>query len=146
MDEILYKQKVFSIPISPNVTQFFKYNNHLQYVKNEKGEEYPLPYQLYICKSDYDNLSKTEFEQNELTTIEHPKLCNAFYFTSDPTNNVFIDNLQRFSCFIVKCLYIEEDFSNANDEMILAASTIYFHENTVQFWCIKNITQFTIIP
>ena len=148
MDEILYKKHVFSIPISPNVTQFFKNNKNMQYVKNEDGEEYPLPHQLYICKKNtyYNNLSKTEFEQNGIITIDNDEICDAFYFTSEAINSVFINGLQRFACFIIKCVYID-DILNVNDELVLGASTIYFHdENRLQLWCVKNITHFTIIP
>jgi hypothetical protein len=148
MDEILYKKKVFSIPISPNVTQFFKINKHMRYVKNEDGEEYPLPHQLYICKknTNYNNLLKTEVEQNGIITIDNNEMCNAFYFTSEAINYVFINGLQRFACFIINCVYID-DILNVDNELILGASTIYFHdENKLQLWCVKNITQFTIIP
>lgn len=95
---------------------------------------------------------------------EHPVLGYGYYFTSEPLANTSdINKLQRFSCFIVSCYYMVNigsqtgspslnsgEFASSEEnkevmENILAASSIYFIENGVQYWFIKNISHFTKI-
>lgn len=168
IDEILYKGKIYSTPVDNTISQLFKDNHFLQEIKNNKGSPYPFPMQLYMCKlvdGEYENVRKGA--DTWLSTIEHPFLSKAYFFSSDPVIESDTESLQRFICFIVRGLYIEKDISAANQEEldrdnnnsthlteeekiklsndILYASTIYFHEKGLQMWAVKNIAHFTEI-
>lgn len=174
MDEIIYKRKYGDFSISDHTFDLFKKEGIFRNVFSLDDRSFPMPFQLYLCKSS-ENEEKMEYSNvligEPLTMIDHPTFGYGYYFTSEPLpNTTDINKLQRFSVFIVKCFYVwnlskinlrnettrntditgptEEFYQEENDEFVenvLAANSIYFHENNVQFWCVKNISHFTKI-
>jgi hypothetical protein len=154
IDELVYKTTIFEKPVHPSIFRFFDKNDHLTKVYTTNGNSFPFPFQVYLCKKDenideYVNVEKTN--GSAYPVIEHPYYGPAFYFTGDPIKKTGVENLKRFSCFIVRCLYLlkdiatddikEEDLKDYINSKI-AASTFYFHENDIQLWGIKNILHF----
>lgn len=181
IDEIVYKKLIYSTPINEIVTSFFNKNDFLTkiYLLNEDDDgelEVLFPFQLYLCNYKdgvYSNVektvtplnspSKTEDDDYGLTILniepfEHPFLGLAYFFSTFPINKYDTENLKRYSCFMVKELYLKKDINLVkedivNDEIetveedftkddIIGASTVYFHENELQLWAIKNIIHF----
>ena len=157
MDEILYKKKIYSTSINENVTNLFKKNIYLSkiyLIDNSESEiEVLFPFQLYLCnytEGEYLNIKKETVELNHIEQIEHPLLGMAYYFSTYPIKEYESENLKRFSCFMVNDLYIKNDIIEFEEEEkekikddVLSASTIYFYENELQLWGIKNMIHFT---
>jgi hypothetical protein len=172
MDEIIYKRKYGDFAISDHTFDLFKKESIFRNVFSLDDRSFPMPFQLYLCKSSENEEKYSNVLIGEpLTMIDHPIYGYGYYFTSEPLPDTpDINKLQRFSVFIVKCFYVWnlsktnlrnqttpisdktgplEDLSQEeNDEFVenvLAANSIYFHENNVQFWSVKNISHFTKI-
>ena len=151
IDEILYKKTIYDSDINPIICEFFKKNRELTKLKSIDNMIYPIPFQLYLCEyadETYKNISK--HNTNPYKTMEHSLFSRSYYFTSDYLNDEpFI--LKRFCCFIVNCLYVlddiitelldEEEKQNIKNKSV-GASTVYFHENNIQLWGIKNNLHF----
>jgi hypothetical protein len=149
LDEILYKKIVYSTPVDPVLTDFFKKNNELCNLKTLENQIYPFPFQLYLCNftDEYENI-RLDNPQKYLS-FEHPFFGIAYYFSTSPIVNTDVSSLKRFSCFITNGLYIkgnlddlEEDEKEKYRNQIITASSFYFHENLLQLWGIKNISHF----
>lgn len=157
IDEILYKKKIYSTSINENVTNLFKKNLFLSKIylinENESEIEVLFPFQLYLCnysEGEYLNIKKETVEMNHIEQIEHPLLGMAYYFSTYPIKEYESENLKRYSCFMVNDLYIKNDIIELEEEEkekikedVLSASTIYFYENELQLWGIKNMIHFT---
>lgn len=150
IDEIVFKQKIRSIRINPLYYRFFKNNKKLLYLKN--GDTVlPFPFQLYMCKKNQDN-TLTNIQNGEIiSTIEHEVFGPSYIFTTEPYGENIENNI-RISCFIIKSIYYLQDIAEKpienntkKEEDILYASTIYYHENGIQYWSIKNNNHFTIL-
>lgn len=157
IDELVYKTTIFEKPVNSSIVRLFDKNDYLTKVYTTNGNSFPFPFQTYLCKNSSDittpvryvNVEKSDTSNDQM--IEHSFYGPAFYFTGDPIQKTKVENLKRFSCFIVRCLYLlqdieideikEEDFKEYQKSKI-AASTFYFHENGVQMWGIKNILHF----
>ena len=171
VDEVFYKQKIYSVPIDPIILSFFYKNIRFIDLMSYDDEDKRLkfPFQLYLCKLEneqYENVKKGEPTQ----PFEHPFFGYSYYFSSNPldSDTTNIDELIRFNCFTFRNLYImnnsitelseqEKEYykkgietNNAEInpylptiENIQEASTISFLENGVQLWSIKNILHFT---
>jgi len=149
IDEIVYKKIIYSTPVNEIVTNFFKQNKQLCSIKTIDDKIYPFPFQLYSCKftDEYENISIESPEK--YPSYEHSFFGIAYYFTTLPIINSNVETLKRYACFIINGLYIKGDINELQEEereeyqkQILPASTIYFHENNLQLWGIKNISQF----
>jgi len=149
LDEILYKKTIYSTPVDPVVTDFFKKNNELCNLKTPENQVYPFPFQLYLCNftDEYENIRLDN--PQKYVSVEHPFFGIAYYFTTLPIVNTDVSLLKRFSCFITNGLYIKGDIDNLEEEekekyrnQIITASSFYFHENLLQLWGIKNISHF----
>jgi len=149
IDEIVYKKIIYSTPVNELITDFFKQNKQLCSIKTLDDKLYPFPFQLYSCKftDEYENILIENPEK--YSSYEHSFLGIAYYFTTLPIINSNVESLKRFACFIINGLYIKGDIDELQEEekeeyqkQILPASTIYFHENNLQLWGIKNISQF----
>jgi hypothetical protein len=156
IDELLYKKKIYSTQVNPVISTFFKDNKNISRLQSLDDYIYPFPFQLYMCNftDEYENIRKDDVIDSDYQTIDHPFLRTAYYFTSYPIfDNEQTEQLQRYVCFIINGLYLMKDISTemTDDEKpeyedkILAASTIYFHENDLQLWGVKNIGHFTKI-
>ena len=157
IDEILYKKKIYSTSINENVTNLFKKNSYLSKIylmdNNESEIEVLFPFQLYLCnysEGEYFNITKETVEMNHIEQIEHFLLGMAYYFSTYPIKEYESENLKRYSCFMVNDLYIKNDIIDFEEEEkeklkddVLSASTIYFYENELQIWGIKNMIHFT---
>lgn len=157
IDELVFKQKIYDIPVHQDTIRFFKKNPQLRYIQTIDSYEYPFPFQLYMYKienNEYKTVIRSSDPNNSyIIPSEHTHLGTAYYFTANPIN-IPADTCKRFCGFIVKCIYdivIKEDQLFYEDlpidkikfeEKILNASTVYFHENGVQYWGIKNNTHF----
>ena len=149
IDEIVYKKIIYSTPVNELITDFFKQNKQLCSIKTIDDKLYPFPFQLYSCKftDEYENILIENPEK--YSSYEHSFFGIAYYFTTLPIINSNVESLKRYACFIINGLYIKGDINELQEEekeeyqkQILPASTIYFHENNLQLWGIKNISQF----
>ena len=137
----------------------------------EPDKPLSFPLQLYLCKLEngqYENVKKNQATQYQM--FEHPYFGYAYYFTTFPLDDTNVDELVRFVCFTKRISYMKKDTITGlteeekeyykrgieNKETTLTAllptienlqtaSTIYFIENGVQFWSVKNILHFTEI-
>ena len=169
VDEVFYKQKIYSTPIDPVISSFFYKNIRFIDLMSADDEDKRLkfPFQLYLCKLEneqYENVKKGE----PIQQFEHPFFGYSYYFSTYPLDESNIDELIRFNCFTFRNLYImnnsitelseqEKEYykkgietNNAEInpylptiENIQEASTISFLENGAQLWSIKNILHFT---
>lgn len=156
IDELVFKQKIYDVPVNKNIINFFKENNELRYIQSDNGNDYPFPFQLYMCKIENELTHYISKDSKDLyVPSEHSVFGSAYYFSNNPDNEM--NTYKRFSCFIVKCVYdirlkddqlyyndelIDEDKTKFND-IILSASSFYFHEKDIQYWGIKNNLHFT---
>jgi hypothetical protein len=263
IDEIIYKKKINNLDIDDDVINLFYRENKFKTIHSLEDQAFPIPFQLYLCKSENlssqstanwsfssltssdksinssESITDPNYKNNLSNTVigepiepyEHPILGYGYYFTSEPLpNTVDVTKLQRFSCFIVNCFYMfnlsktpfsgleheqnelhqpstkdgyfssiyskesanvpsqktanwlsttfrsEDPLNNSvNDddiiktsstflrtsedgkysevekdnneilENILSSPSIYFNENGIQYWCIRNISHFTKI-
>lgn len=161
IDELVFKQKIYDTPVHKDTILFFKKNPRLRYIQTIDSYEYPFPFQLYMYKIETNNETETKYKtvlnddpkNSDIIPSEHTHLGSAYYFSTDPIN-MPADKCKRYCCFIVKCIYdivlqadqiVYEDLLIDKiqlEEKILSASTIYFHENNIQYWGIKNNTHF----
>lgn len=151
IDEILFKQMIYSTPVDPVVWKLFLKYKFLRAIKNAQGYELPCPFQLYMCKIVNDEFANFTINDLQYQPFSHQLGGTAYYFTTDPLSNTEnVDQLMRYACYIVKCLYIEKDIDTELDDedkhvysdQILAASTVYFQQSGIQFWAVKNILHF----
>jgi hypothetical protein len=122
-----------------------------------------------MCKrndqNEYENIYLDETAPDSKSLIheklDHDIFGRNYYFTTDPISDNVV-NLKRFSTFIDNSLYVlnifkpieDIDFkTNEEDEYDESIklktekdySSIYFFENGLQLWCIKNLSRFTQI-
>ena len=150
IDEIVYKKIIYSTPVDPTVSDFFKKNKQLCNIKTTENQVYPFPFQLYLCdfkEGEYENIRSDNTQT--YVYFEHPFFGIAHYFTTLPIMNTDVPSLKRFSCFITNGLYIKGDIDSLEEEekekyqnQLITASSFYFHENLLQLWGIKNISHF----
>jgi aspartate 1-decarboxylase len=202
IDEIIYRKTINGFNINDDVIDLFNKQKYFKTIFSLENRSFPNPFQLYLCKNDKEMASNEPNETLVLSNVlvgepilpfEHPLLGYGYFFTSEPLANTSnINNLQRFSCFIVNCFYAfnlskeslkitfneepstktsnddisivlsslhpsdtsltneKEDINGVHEsneilENIMAASSVYFNENGVQYWFIKNISHFTKI-
>lgn len=154
LHEILYKKTVLSVPVNPAVTQFFESNPFMipiKWVFENQEQEVLYPFQLYLCMfqdGEYTNVKTTDAMVH--LPVEHALFGEIYAFTTEPiVAPAENETYRRFSCFLVKDKYLIKDVTEMTDEeketekeTILAASTLYYHENGLQVWGIKNVCQF----
>ena len=204
IDEIIYRKTINGFNINDDVIDLFNKQKYFKTIFSLENRSFPTPFQLYLCKNDKEMASNEPNETLALSNVlmgepilpfEHPLLGYGYFFTSEPLANTSnINNLQRFSCFIVNCFYAfnlskeslkitfneepstttttsnddisivlsslrtsDTSLTNEKEEIngvhesneilenIMAASSVYFNENGVQYWFIKNISHFTKI-
>ena len=148
VDELMYKQTVFDTPVAQNTHQFFRKYDCVSLLETTSGIEMPYPFQLYMCKRDpstgkYLNVTKDDPNASSGYLMEHEKYGVGYFFTSEPefigTNT--IDSLQRYVCFVTDCKYILTEEKETENEKY--CSSIYFQEEGIQMWAIKNCLHFT---
>lgn len=152
IDELVYKKKVYNIPVSPSITELFDSHPKLKHLYNLQGNhEYPFPFQLYPCEKD-DSGYKNVTGKLSYLPFEHEYIGRSHLFSTDPFENN--ENIIRCACFISKGMYIVKDVNTSeltdsdkekHAEIIDDACSIYFHENGYQLWGIKNITHFVTL-
>ena len=121
-------------------------------IRNESDDVIQSPMLLYLCDDTNDENS----EDNKINsiidvTLEHDWLGDFYYFTNDTT----VDTIrQKYAVFTEKTKYILVDINDITekqkDDFIISCAenvvlSIYFHENGIQYWCIKNSNSFTRI-
>lgn len=173
MDEIINRRKVNDEIIDKIVSELF-YNNkyliYLKYSKTNKNIAYPLL--GYQCSWDekeqqykniYENKNTNEIDE-EYYKIDHYVFGNNFYLSSEEINKQmtifnFRDEkttenkkLKRYAFFIEDTKYILKDIAeNANiiqtelNDNLDSYTSIYFQENSIQLWCIKDVYYIAII-
>lgn len=154
IDEILYKRQILDTKINPLICDMFCKNRQFTKIRNLENQEYPIPLQVFLCEhkdDEYINVHKVN--ENPYKTMEHSMFARGYYFTGEYIGDEPI-LLKRFCCFIVNCLYVpddiitemtDEDEKQKIRERSVTASTIYFKENDIQLWAVKNILHFTEI-
>ena len=133
------------VNFDPIVKSFLTENKYMTEIRNEKDDVILTPLLLYLC-TDTNIQSPTIVD----TTMKHDWLGDYYYFVSNPTDT----NTQKYAVFTENAKYILVDINNINDKQktdFLSDSSenvvlsIYYHQNNIQYWCIKNNNNFTRI-
>ena len=160
VDELVYKKSVEGNPVGKDVAGFFdKYNcMGLLHTADEMRAELPFPFQVYMCRRNqdggYSNVLMSDSENEYL--IEHEKYGVGYLFTSesDFLGGNTIDNLRRYAMFVANCSYIlpesgtpslDSETQEEETTPYLFSTTVYFVENGVQMWFVKNALHFKSI-
>lgn len=144
LDEIMYRKEYKQKPVQSLISNFFLNNSHMTNLYFI-GEILPLPFLGYLCK---DLLYNVEMGGSILdTTYNHPWLGDYHFFSSFPLETT-TSTLQRYVIFPVEpATYILKDISTISQEQKdnfikkyqdQDIVTLYFHENNIQYWCIKS--------
>ena len=104
IDEIVYKRRILNTPVSDTSLRLFVFNDELINVYSNAYEKYTFPFQLYMCKKVEGGIENVKKGGLIHTTYEHPVIGTAYFFSAEPVNDADPETLQRFTCFIVKCL------------------------------------------
>ena len=157
VDELVYKQKVFDTPVSENIMNLFQRYDCISLLETKNGISMPFPFQVYMCKRDdtgkYINVTKDDPNASCGYLIEHEIHGVGYFFTTEPEyiGSSTIENLQRYLCFMTDCKYIlpktdeAETVQSNSDDDNKYCSSIYFQEEGIQMWAIKNCLHFTKI-
>ena len=148
LDEIMYRKQYKNKQIEPLITNFFIKNPYMTNL-HFSGDNIQLPFPLlgYLCK---DNLYNIEHGESILdTTYNHPWLGDFHYFSSFPLEKNNNKILQRYAIFAIEpAKYLWKDISIISQEQKdeftkkiqdIDVITLYFHENNIQYWCIRNV-------
>ena len=80
-----------------------------------------------------------------LIPIEHEVIGPCYLFTSELIHEN--DKVDRIPVFIVNCYYTSEILNEMTEEdkvdlrkQLLKSSSVYFHENNIQLWGVRNIS------
>ena len=148
LDEIMYRKQYNNKSVESLITNFFLNNPHMTNLHfSEDNIQLPSPFLAYLCK---DNLYNVEFEESILdTTYNHPWFGDFHYFSSFPLEKNNNKILQRYAIFAVEpAKYLWKDLSIISQEQKdeftkkiqdVDVVTLYFHENNIQYWCIRNV-------
>ena len=151
LDEIMYRKQYKNKQIEPKISQFFINNPHMTNLHYSGDNDIlPFPFLAYLCR---DNLYNVEVNESILDpTYSHPWLGDFHYFSSYPleSNKTADDlSLQRYAIFTVEpAKYLWKDISTISQEQKeeftkkiqdVDVVTLYFHENNIQYWCIRNV-------
>lgn len=148
LDEIMYRKQYKNKQVEPLITNFFIKNPYMTNLHFAGDNiQLPFPFLGYLCK---DNLYNVENGESILdTTYNHPWLGDFHYFSSFPLENNNNKILQRYAIFAIEpAKYLWKDISiitqEQKDEFTkkiqdIDVVTLYFHENNIQYWCIRNV-------
>jgi len=149
LDEIVYRKQYKNKQIEPQITNFFIKNPYMTNI-HFSGDNIQLPFPLlgYLCKDNlYNNIENGESILD--TTYNHPWLGDFHYFSSFPLENNNNKILQRYAIFAIEpAKYLWKDISIISQEQKdeftkkiqdIDVVTLYFHENNIQYWCIRNV-------
>ena len=129
----------------PIVKSFLTENKFMTEIRNENDDVIITPLLLYLC-TDTNIQSQSIVD----TTMKHDWLGDYYYFVSNPIDT----NTQKYAVFTENAKYILVDINTINEKQIndfVKDSTesvilsIYYHQNDIQYWCIKNNNNFTRI-
>ena len=165
MDELINVKKVVEIPIDPIVSELFYKNDYLIHLTSLNSAVIEYPVLGYNCRMNemggyvniYNDTNKDsdDDDMEEIYSLEHHILGHIYLFTSKPISS-YINNLIRYAIFTVNPKYILRDIGNdtfvndpnltkkniifniGDDESEDAYSTVYFHENSIQYWGVKQ--------
>jgi len=154
IDELLYKRQIYDVEINPLICDMFCKNRQFTKIRNLENQKYPTPMQVFLCdhrEDEYIIIHKDN--DGPYKTLDHTMFSRGYYFSGEYIGEDPI-LFKRFCCFIVNCLYVEDDIiteltdedeKQSIKEKAVSASTIYFRENDIQLWAVKNILHFTEI-
>jgi hypothetical protein len=137
LDEILFKEK----EIEPIILLFFNEYDFMTKIYTE-NIICPLPSLMYSYNDNNNSIIDT--------TMSISWLGDHSYFTNDELSST----KQRYAVYTDKAKYILRDISEITEEQIKYYMTknndqdvtsIYFHSNKNQLWCIKSKKKFTRI-
>jgi hypothetical protein len=147
----------------------------LLHTADEMRAELPFPFQVYMCRRNqdggYSNVLMSDTNTEYL--IEHEKYGVGYLFTSEADfwGGNAIDSLRRYAMFVANCSYVLPDSGtqgNPDTQVTQGtqdtqatqgktnelkeesnphffSTTIYFVENGVQMWFVKNALHFKSI-
>jgi hypothetical protein len=157
VNEIIHKKKIKNDVVDDKVVDFFKTNDEFTQLLNSDGSIIPYPFLLYLCEVkdgvvDFQSMRKKD-KKGFIPPAFYSKLGYSYYFSNTPGYDEYqLNELQRFAVFVVNGLYILDsdinDYdlkseSNIND--FTEASTLYFRENGIQLWSIRNASHYTMV-
>ena len=140
--------------ISPITKTFFIKQSFMTEILKYDGSILPQPFLVYICQKDLLHNYPISAQEKYIIdqTINHDFFGDSYFFTSSPIKDD--GTLQKYAAFIEKVRYIVNDIHHLenyqkkiffNNNSLYDIITIYFHQNSVQYWCIKNSNNFTRI-
>jgi len=167
LDEIVNEKHIYDNVIDKDIVNMVHNHEFVAYIKDKNGDRINMPCCLYLCKlnenGEYVNVYYDEGEDNKTTKslsekkINHEIFGNCYFFTTDPIQTENVQNIKRFSVFIDNALYVlninkpiqEIDFNTDDEEEDFEDiktykdyTCIYFFEDGIQLWCIKNLSRF----
>ena len=146
VDELVYKKTVFADPTGKSVADFFKEYECMSLLRttDELAAELPFPFQVYMCKrgadGKYVNVLADDPHSDYL--VEHPTYGMGYLFTAEPEflmENT-TDKLRRYVLYPSNCNYVLNPEKDSEKSMF--KSTVYFVEEDIQMWFVKNVLHF----
>jgi len=149
LDEIINKKSVFNITVSTLVTNLFAENKVLVNIKNEDGENLPIPQVLYLCNKNEGQIENVYYDTDALSErvpptmlsslihqrVEHPTLKNIYLFSETILSQEISPlNIKRYALFIDPT----SRFDLTKGEPVPSQSVVGFSENEVNFWSVKS--------
>jgi hypothetical protein len=166
LDEIVFKQTVFVVPVEDFVSNLFLEYPVVSLIKDEDGISISIPYLLYICKEENNDLYNLYFENDTKKdsinflynpTIENDIFISSYMFSRNPIKIENINKIKRYSVFIENPVYIPAfDMSEYNDSKPLFHGddddddddinySFQFNFGETEMWSINNIRQFILL-
>jgi hypothetical protein len=148
--EIVYKRAINGTPIATDICNLFYRDKRLTHIEDESGVPVEIPYTLYLCKTKSSSENGTIENVIQASSIveprvNHPILGNFHLFSCDPIETgvnakyaVFIkDDDAQF--------IIDRDLGQNTEQNDLYTDgekpvyeCVFFRENNVSYWSIKN--------
>jgi L-rhamnose mutarotase len=169
LDEIVNEKRIYNVPVEKDIYNMVQNHEHVAYIKDKNGQRINMPCCLYLCKinetGEYENVyyPNAEHDMKQKSPVDgkipHDTFGFFYYFTTDPIHKYDnIRSIKRYSVFIDNSLYVlninksidEIDFASDNEETSFDEDVksykdytcIYFFEDGIQVWCVKNISRF----
>ena len=156
LDELIFKKEVDGKLIHPSLITFFQKHKYMMdiFIKNSK-KVYDLPLLLYLCYKEKDTYTNYTINHSLIdNTFDIPFFGDYYYFSSNIIHLKEQSQVQKYAVFIDNTKYILKDIVNItslqkqiflNNTFKENVLTIYFRQNNIQLWCVKNSNNFTRI-
>lgn len=164
LDEIVFKKTVYVVPVEDFVSNLFLEHPEVSLITDEDGVSISVPYLLYICREDNNDLYNLYFENDEKKdstivlynpTIENDIFISSYMFSRNPIKIENINKIKRYSVFIENPVYIPmfdmseynelKPLINDNEDGDDTNYSFQFNFGETEMWSINNIRQFVVL-